>query len=125
MVKHIRIFTVIVFLLLTNQMFGQQNVFYNHYFFNPFLYNPSYVAHNGYTELYLNYRKQWAGFEGAPTTGTLNFHLPINHKMGVGITGYQDQAGVLRTTTGLVSFGYQIYLGNTIVQHKIAFGLSA
>jgi type IX secretion system PorP/SprF family membrane protein len=124
MARYIGFFSTL-FLLLAGNVYGQQNTFYNHYFFNPFLYNPSYVAHNGYTELYLNYRKQWAGFDGAPTTGTLNFHLPINHKMGVGFTGYQDAAGVLRTTTGLVSFGYQIYLGNTIVQHKIAFGLSA
>ena len=105
---------------------AQQNLVYNHYFLNPFLYNPSYVAPNGYTELYLNYRKQWAGIDGAPTTATLNFHLPINYKMGIGATAYQDEVGVLRTTTALLSYGYQIYLGKNVnMVHKLAFGISA
>jgi type IX secretion system PorP/SprF family membrane protein len=46
--------------------------------------------------------------------------------MGIGATAYQDEAGVLRTTTALLSYGYQIYLGkNTSMVHKLAFGLSA
>jgi type IX secretion system PorP/SprF family membrane protein len=114
-----------LFLSLSGFALAQQNLVYNHYFLNPFLYNPSYIAPNGYSELYLNYRKQWAGISGAPTTATLNLHLPINYKMGFGLTAYQDEVGVLRTTTGLLSYGYQVYLGkNTDVVHKLAFGLS-
>jgi type IX secretion system PorP/SprF family membrane protein len=76
--------------------------------------------------VYLNYRKQWLGIEGAPTTGTLNLHLPLNYKAGLGVTAYQDEAGLLKTTTGLLSFSYQVYLGQTVNDvHKIAFGLSA
>jgi type IX secretion system PorP/SprF family membrane protein len=99
---------------------------YSHYFVNPFLYNPSFVASDGYTEVYLNYRSQWAGVEGAPTTGTLSVHLPLSYRAGVAFTGYQDKAGALKTTTGLATFAYQVYLGNNIHDnHKIAFGLSA
>lgn len=114
-----------VFILVSGIAVAQQNLVYNHYFLNPFLYNPSYIAPNGYTELYLNFRKQWAGIDGAPATGTLNLMLPINYKMGVGLTAYQDDVGVVRTTTALLSYGYQIYLGkNTSTIHKLAFGLS-
>ncbi len=118
---------VIVLVCVAGAVRAQQNLVYNHYFLNPFLYNPSYVAPNGYTELYLNYRKQWAGFgDNAPSTATLNFHLPINYKMGIGATAYQDQQGVLRTTTALLSYGYQIYFGKNIDKvHKLAFGISA
>jgi type IX secretion system PorP/SprF family membrane protein len=120
-------FLVLVLLCIAGIAHAQQNLVYNHYFLNPFLYNPSYIAPNGYTELYLNYRKQWAGFgDNAPSTATLNFHLPINYKMGIGATAYQDQQGVLRTTTALLSYGYQIYFGkNTEKVHKLAFGISA
>lgn len=105
---------------------AQQISVYSHYFLNPFLYNPSFVAPNGYTELYLNYRNQWAGIEGAPTTGTVSVHLPLNYKAGIALTAYQDKAGVLKTSTGLLTFAYQVYLGNNISDdHKIAFGLSA
>jgi type IX secretion system PorP/SprF family membrane protein len=105
---------------------AQQISVYSHYFLNPFLYNPSFVAPNGYTEVYLNYRNQWAGIEGAPVTGTVSIHLPLSYKAGVAFTGYQDKAGVLKTSTGLLTFAYQVYLGNKISDdHKIAFGLSA
>ncbi|SKC63500.1 PorP/SprF family type IX secretion system membrane protein [Ohtaekwangia koreensis] len=105
---------------------AQQSPVYSHYFLNPFLYNPSFVAPNGYTEVYLNYRNQWAGVEGAPVTGTLSFHLPLSYKAGIAFTGSQDKAGVLKTTTGLATFAYQVYLGNKVGDnHKIAFGLSA
>jgi type IX secretion system PorP/SprF family membrane protein len=118
---------VIVLLSVASIARAQQNLVYNHYFLNPFLYNPSYIAQNGYTELYLNYRKQWASFgDNAPSTATLNFHLPINYKMGIGATAYQDQQGILRTTTALLSYGYQIYFSKDPVRiHKLAFGLSA
>lgn len=118
---------VIALVFLSGVASAQQNLVYNHYFLNPFLYNPSYIAPNGYTELYLNYRKQWAGFgDNAPSTATLNFHLPINYKMGIGATAYQDQQGILRTTTALLSYGYQIYFSNNPDKiHKLAFGISA
>ncbi len=115
-----------VSLLCTHHAQAQQDLVYSHYFINPFLYNPSFVAPNGYTEVYLNYRNQWAGIEGAPTTGTVSIHLPLNYRAGVAFTGYQDKAGVLKTTTGLLTFAYQVYLGNKIGDdHKLAFGLSA
>lgn len=113
-------------MLLPLSLFGQQQTIYNHYFLNPFLYNPSYVAPEGYSELNLNFRKQWAGFSGAPTTGSVNLQLPINYKMGVALSGYMDQAGVLKTTTGLATFAYQVYLGSRVEEvHKIGFGISA
>jgi type IX secretion system PorP/SprF family membrane protein len=106
--------------------FGQQNLFYNHYYINPFLYNPSYIAPSGYTELYLNYRKQWSGISGAPTTGTISLHVPLNYKAGVAFSASQDEAGFFKTTRGHVAFSYQIYLGEKITDiHKITFGLSA
>ena len=105
---------------------AQQNLIYNHYYINPFLYNPSFIAPSGYTELHLNYRKQWSGFEGAPQTATMNLQIPLNYKAGLAVTGYQDQAGLIKTTTGLVSFSYQVFLGKRVAElHKIGFGISA
>jgi len=121
-----RILLVCMALVMPCRLQAQQTLVYTHYFLNPFLYNPSYVAPHGYTELYVNYRNQWAGIEGAPATGTVSLHLPLNYKTGIAFTGYQDKAGVLKTTTGLATFGYQVYLGNRVDNdHKIAFGLSA
>jgi len=105
---------------------AQQNLVYNHYFLNPYLYNPSYIAASGYSELLMNYRKQWAQFNGAPTTATLNLQLPLNHKMGLGLNLYNDQAGVLQTNSAMASFAYQVYLGKSTAElHRLGFGLSA
>lgn len=121
-----RILLSAVALVITPSLQAQQSAVYSHYFLNPFLYNPSFVASNGYTELYLNYRNQWSGIEGAPTTGTVSLHLPLNYKTGLAFTGYQDKIGALKTTTGLATFAYQIHLSSDINDnHKIAFGLSA
>lgn len=104
---------------------AQQNLIYNHYFLSPYLLNPSFIAPSGYTELNLNTRKQWAQFEGAPTTLTANLQIPVNHKMGWAINVYNDRAGVMQTNTGAASFAYQVYLGkSTEVNHKIGFGLT-
>lgn len=115
----------ILFQVLASQAVAQQNLIYNHYFLSPYLLNPSFIAPNGYTELNLNTRKQWAQFEGSPTTITANLQVPINYKMGFAVNVYNDQAGVLQTNTGAASFAYQVYLGkSTDVNHKLGFGLS-
>jgi type IX secretion system PorP/SprF family membrane protein len=119
------LFVFFLFQVLVSQVVAQQNLIYNHYFLNPYLLNPSFIATSGYSELNLNFRKQWAQFEGAPTTLTANLQVPINYKMGWAVNVYNDQAGVLQTNTGAASFAYQIYLGrSTEVNHKIGFGLS-
>jgi type IX secretion system PorP/SprF family membrane protein len=122
--KFLPLLTVV--LLCSVGAFAQQNLFYNHYFINPSLYNPSFIAPEGYSTLYLNYRKQWIGIKGAPTTGTLNLHLPLNHKAGIALTAYQDEAGLLTTSSGLISFAYSVYFGKRVTDlNKLSFGIAA
>src|SRR5690606_5877992 len=41
-------------------------------------------------------------------------------------TAFQDQAGIVRTTSGMATFAYQVHLGTNMEQvHKLAFGISA
>jgi type IX secretion system PorP/SprF family membrane protein len=76
--------------------------------------------------LALNYRQQWSGFAGGLKTSTLNLQIPLSYKVAVGVNLYNDQAGVLQTNTGLLSFAYQVYLGQNLNEpHKLSFGLSA
>lgn len=124
--KSLRVlFVLILAQILSIQVMAQQNLIYNHYFLDPYLYNPSFIAPNGYSEVNLNFRKQWASFEGSPTTLTANLQIPINHKMGYAFNVYNDRAGVLQTNTGAGAFAYQVYLGrSTEINHKLSFGLS-
>jgi len=123
--RRISILPMLIILLVSMKVSAQQTLVYNHYFLNPFLYNPSYIAPSGYTEVYVNYRKQWAGINGAPSTGTFNLQVPLSYKTGFGVTAYQDQAGALKTTSGLLSFSYQIFFGRKIdMTNKLGFGIS-
>ncbi|MBX2945147.1 MAG: PorP/SprF family type IX secretion system membrane protein [Cyclobacteriaceae bacterium] len=116
---------LILLQVLLSPVVAQQNLIYNHYFLSPYLLNPSFIAPNGYTELNLNFRKQWAQFDGSPSTITANLQVPVNYKMGWAVNVYNDQAGVLQTNAGSASFAYQAYLGkSTDTNHKIGFGLS-
>lgn len=115
-----------IFILFSLSLQAQNTILYSNYFLNPSLYNPAYTGANGYTELFLNFRRQWSSFEGAPTTATLNAHLPLSYKTSIGLTAFQDQAGIVRTTSGMATFAYQVHLGTNIEQvHKLAFGISA
>lgn len=115
-----------VLLLFAGVLQAQNTILYSNYFMNPSLYNPAYTGANGHAELFLNFRRQWSSFEGAPTTATLNAHLPLSYKTSIGLTAFQDQAGIVRTTAGLATFAYQVHLGTNLEQaHKLAFGISA
>jgi len=123
--KRFAILPFLIMLFLSTNVSAQQTLVYNHYFLNPFLYNPSYIAPSGYSEVYVNYRRQWAGINGAPSTGTFNLQVPLSYKTGFGVTAYQDQAGALKTTSGLLSFSYQIFFGRKIdMTNKLGFGIS-
>lgn len=105
---------------------AQNTVLYSNYYLNPSLYNPAWVGSSGHAEVFFNFRKQWVGFEGAPTTATLNLHVPLNFKSSIGFSAFQDQAGILRTTSGLITFAHQVHFGSSINEnHKLSFGLSA
>lgn len=119
------LFVQLVLVVVSPFAWGQQPLIYNHFYFNPYLYNPSYIAPSGYSELFLNYRNQWAGIKGAPITATVNLHVPFNYKSGIAVNFYNDEAGVLRTTSGMLSFAYNVYLGQRVENnHRIGFGLS-
>ena len=92
---------------------------------NPSLYNPAFTGSSGYSELFLNFRRQWSGYEGAPTTGTLNVHLPLIFA-GLGFNAFQDKAGIIRTTSGMATFAYHVHFGNNVEdENRLSFGLSA
>ncbi|MBX2963561.1 MAG: PorP/SprF family type IX secretion system membrane protein [Cyclobacteriaceae bacterium] len=112
--------------VLTFPALAQSTILYSSYYMNPSLYNPAFTGSSGYSELFLNFRRQWSGYEGAPTTGTLNVHLPLNFKTSLGFNAFQDKAGIIRTTSGMATFAYHVHFGNNVEdENRLSFGLSA
>jgi len=120
------LFALLLIGFINSPGYSQEIVRYNHNYLDPYFNNPSYLGNSGYTSLTLDYRHQWLGIEGAPTTTSLLFHLPFNHKMSAGINLSNDEFGSFNTIRSLATFGYKIYLGREAsIQHYVGFGLSA
>lgn len=101
---------------------AQQTSVINHYLVNPFFINPAAAGLNG-SNAFLDYNKQWQGFQGAPETQVLTIDGTIKRdKIGLGFTLINDQSNILGSTAGLLSYAYKIDLAKT---QKLRFGISA
>jgi type IX secretion system PorP/SprF family membrane protein len=105
---------VIGLLLITGgRSMAQQNVQFSQYVFNGLTVNPAYA---GYKEdLYLNgtYRHQWAGFPGAPRTGSVSLDgvTPASEgRVGLGGQLLFDQLGPQQALSVYGSYSYRIPL---------------
>lgn len=99
---------------------GQVDPLYAQYMNNPLLINPAYSGFSSDLNASVSFRKQWAGFDGAPETLTATGHTSVNdNKMGIGIFISQDKIGVNRNTEATGSFSYRLALKKT----SFSFGM--
>lgn len=107
-------------LSLSGVMAQEQRVV-SQFFMNPYVYNPAYAGVEGHTAVYVMYRSQWVGLEGAPTFSHVNMHTPLKKGIALGFLGYNDQESIL-TTSGLK--GTVSYLAAFDKKHYVRFGMS-
>ena len=103
-------------------LFAQQEQMYSQYMFNMLHINPAYAGNRGASDNITGlYRKQWVGFTGAPTTGTLSWDRRAeDSNIGYGLEIYNDKLGI-ETTNGMQAFfSYFIPFENSF----LSFGLS-
>jgi type IX secretion system PorP/SprF family membrane protein len=94
---------------------------YNLYTQNPFVYNPAYASDLCMFNAYLNSHIQWVGFDGAPRVNTFGLRGNINPNMGIGLSVFNFQQGITKSTDISLSYAYKVDLAND--QH-ITFGLA-
>ena len=80
----LRLFCIAI-LLQGASLYAQDNSNLSHYFMNPYVINPSFAGTDGRPSIFLNYRMQWAGIDGAPTIANASFHTPMGNMMGLGV----------------------------------------
>lgn len=100
---------------------AQQQALFTQYMFNQLALNPAYAGiHEGISATAL-YRQQWVGFEGAPQTGTLSIHSPMNYRpISLGAVFIQDKIGVTSQTGVQLSYAYRIHITPKM---QVSFGL--
>ncbi len=117
-------FTILFFFLFSSiiNLQAQNDPLYTQYLNNPLLINPAYTGLNNNFNASITYRKQWAGFEGSPSTANVSAHTSIvNNKMGVGLILLQDKIGNSNNTEIQGTYAYKIGFDDTY----LSFGLQA
>lgn len=101
---------------------GQQHALFSHYMFNGLYINPAYAGSKDFVSSTLIARKQWTGFEGAPSTQIASLHAPLNNKkIGLGAVISNDKIGITSQTDFYGSYAYHIPMDNG----KLSLGLNA
>ena len=117
-------YTLLGFLVLTGLFsMAQQDPQYTQYMYNMSVINPAYATEGEDINVGALYRTQWVGTVGAPNTGSLFVHVPLQEKIQVGLSIINDQIGnVVNETNVYADFAYILSLGS---KTKLSLGVKA
>jgi type IX secretion system PorP/SprF family membrane protein len=114
---------IIVIMFAGLQIYAQQMPLRSQYMLDYFSLNPAVAGSMDYTPINLSVRQQWVGFEGAPSSQSINAHTYIGSNVGMGAAFFNELAGPSRRTGMSVSFAYHLQLSKDF-SRKLSFGLS-
>jgi len=118
-----RILLAMLFCFLGISVFAQQDPLYSQYINNPMVLNPAYAGLNNNFNASVIYRKQWAGFDGSPTTFNFNTHVSlVDNKVGLGLLAISDQLGSTKNTEVQAAFSYKLPIDE---DKTFSFGMQA
>lgn len=123
MIKLYRFLCVLLLtVIVTAPVYAQIDPLYAQYLNNPLVINPAYTGFNKELNASVSFRKQWAGFDGSPTTFNATVHTSLfDNRMGAGIILVSDQIGEFTNTLAMGTYSYKIQMDRTY----ISFGLQA
>ncbi len=119
-----RILFITLALFIVGTVEGQQQPMYSQYMFNMLNINPAYAGNREVANINMLYRNQWAGFPGAPKTGSISYdNRNEGSNNGYGIQLYNDRIGI-ENTTGLQGFySLKIPFDKSTLAIGIGFGV--
>lgn len=100
---------------------AQDQAIFQNYQNAPILINPGATGFNNASNLMANFRSQWSGFPGAPTTYSVNYHGAVSDNIGLGANVLGETAASLTRYRFQANFGYRFPLGSLA---KMAIGVS-
>jgi type IX secretion system PorP/SprF family membrane protein len=117
-------FLLLFILVSVNLSFSQQDPQYTQYMYNTQVINPGYIGSKDALGLGLLYRAQWAGFDGAPQTGTFTFNSPVGElkRNALGLSIVSDKIGPSNETSFVIDYAYSLPLSE---RSKLSFGVKA
>lgn len=110
MIRNIQI-VIIVTLLTTILLNGQQAPAWSSFYETGFVWNPALTARWSRAESSATYKKEWSDFEGAPEYANLSYQLPFISrftKTSIGFMADYDRLGPFQIIGGKVTGTYRI-----------------
>lgn len=113
-------------LFVVSQVQAQQQMQYTQFMFNPLYINPAYAGFSGdRLNATVMSKWQWAGFEGAPFTGTVALDSKLENKpVGLGLIVNSDQVTISRMSYLQAHYAYQINMRNSTLSMGVSGTLS-
>lgn len=107
-------------LLLKNNIEAQTLFQYNFYTQNQFVLNPASVGQSS-SDVFVNYRQQWLGFDGAPRTTMIGAQTNYGKNNGIGLLLMNNRWGLVDDNLVRLSNSYRLRLSK---EEQLRFGLS-
>jgi len=105
--KKIPLMVGLLFMMLG--AYAQQEAQYTQFMYNKLTLNPAYAGSAGQPCISCLHRTQWIGFEGAPSSQVVNFHMPaFADKVGIGASLSHDKIGPTHNYTAALMYAYRI-----------------
>jgi type IX secretion system PorP/SprF family membrane protein len=92
---------IILILFIPAVAIGQQFPFMEGYNANPFTLSPAYAGIRNSKTLFMDYRSDWSGLEGGPTTYQLSYNTKLKEKKRLGGDFIYDQSDIYKNNVGL------------------------
>jgi type IX secretion system PorP/SprF family membrane protein len=100
---------IVVFCFCYASSYAQQLPYFTQNIGSNFITNPAITGTKRIIDARANYRMQWVGYDGAPTTSSIGLHGRfMKGKMGAGLYMMQDKIGPSKQTNLGVSYAYHI-----------------
>jgi type IX secretion system PorP/SprF family membrane protein len=120
-----KLFFVICFLFLLNDLFAQQDAPYNLYMFDHSIINPSFAGSKDYLNVSLISHQQWVGISGSPKLNFLTIQAPLKKKhIGLGLQVLSETMGPEALTGLMGCFAYRIPWYKGILSLALRGGIS-
>lgn len=119
--RKIKFLIILMVVLFSISVRGQQDPQFTHYMYNMSVINPAYATDNpDVMNIGGLYRSQWVGAVGGPVTGTFFAHKPLSKRVEMGVSFVHDEIGdVVNENNVYVDFAYVLPLSE---KTKLSFG---
>ncbi len=110
------------FLISFQELYAQLSPMGAVYYQNQYLANPALAGANGGLNINGGYRTQWNNIPGSPTMQTFTADYAVTEKAGLGLSFYNDKAGLFKRTSAMAGYAYRLPLNEG--EDRLHFGIS-